>query len=114
MNVEKVKTAVIALQEGYGIYKYSADITVSTEAPSFMSPSTDGNIANGIVTVGDGDNKTTVARFNSADEKNLTVNYLTADADVRMELQGGITTFCKSAREYVGKAEITVNATVEE
>lgn len=108
MTVNNVKTAVIALQEGYGHYTYSADITVSTESPSFMTPTTNGNIANGIVTVADGDNKT-VARFRSSDEQNLSVDYLTADAEQRMELQGGITTFCKSAREFVGKADITVN-----
>ena len=113
MTTTTVKTAVIALQEGYGIYNFSADITVSTEAPSFMSPSTDGSISNGIVTVGDGDNKTTVARFRSADAGNLSVDFMTADSKQRQEVQAGISAFCLSARAYIGKANISVSVEEE-
>lgn len=110
MTTTSVKTAVIALQEGYGTLTFNADITVSSEAPSFMSPSTDGSISNGIVTVGDGENKTTVARFRSADAGNLSVDFMTADREQRQEVQAGISTFCQEAREYARNAEIEVKA----
>lgn len=103
MTVEKIRTAVIALQEGYGELSLSADITSTTETP-MMYASDDGSIQNGIVRRGD----TTLARFSSSNEQNLTVNYLTADDDARAEVQASINTFCKSARTFVEQAEITV------
>lgn len=114
MTTTSVRTAVIALQEGYGNYTFSADITVSTESPSFMSPSQDGSITNGVVTVADGDKNSTVARFRSADIDNLTVDYLIADNEQRQEIQAGITTFCQSARAFITQAQITVNTPTED
>lgn len=103
MTVEKILTAVIALQEGYGELSLSADITSTTEAP-MMFASENGSIQNGIVRNGD----TTLARFSSSNEQNLTVNYLIADDDARAEIQASVSTFCKSARVFINDAEIKV------
>lgn len=108
MTVEKIRTAVIALQEGYGELSLSADITSTTEAP-FLSASENGSIQNGIVRNGE----TTLARFSSANEQNLTVNYLTADDDARAVVQAAVSTFCKSARQYIGDATITVTSNTD-
>lgn len=103
MNVTKVKTATVALQEANGAFEISADVTMTTEAPMF-SPSENGSISNGTVR----ENNNDLANFHSSSADKLTVNFTTADSEKRSEIQEAVTTFCVNAREFINNASVNI------
>lgn len=103
MNVTKVKTAIVALQEANGTLEISADVIKTTEAPMF-SPSENGSISNGEVRK-DGNR---VGTFSSSNAVSLTTNYSIEDADVRLEIHQAVQQFVQNAREFIKSSTIKV------